>query len=320
MYEFEEPVLKSLFSLFGMPVYPYALFVTLGACLALWLGLSRSRKTGLERGVVLTFALLAIPLGVICGRAVFCMCRIVDVMDFGFGYIFRIDYGGFSLIGVTLGMALAAWITRVIHRVSFLDVCDTVTPALLLVLAFARFAEGATMNGTGPEITVPALQFAPLARQGLYGEYTYAVHMGEALTALIAAVYTQTLPGGCRGFTCGMGVTIAAAAQVVWESARRDEVLKFDFIRYGMAFAAVLLLLTLVLSMRRAGWKVGKWALYIGLFAFFALVCVAMEFFVDGKFIQNVPIWVCYLCDSLSACGLAVLCMNALRAACRKTA
>lgn len=312
MYEFEEPTLKSLFSIFGMPVYPYALFLTLGACLALVMALARSRKTGLNRGAVLTFALFAIPLGVICGRAVFCMCRVVDVMDFGFGYVFRIDYGGFSLIGVTLGMALAAYLTKLCHRVSFLDVCDTVTPALLMALAIARFAEGATMNGTGPEITVPALQFAPLARQGLYGEYTYAVHMGEAVTALVASVYTQTLPGGRRGFACGMGVVIAAAAQVVWESARRDEVLKFDFIRYGMAFAAALLLLTLVLSMRRARWKAGKWALYIALFAVLALVCVAMEFFIDGKFIQNVPIWLCYLCDALSACGLAALCGKAL--------
>lgn len=48
--------------------------------------------------------------------------------------------------------------------------------------------------------------------------------------ALIAAVYTQTLGKRGRGFVAGVGIVIVACAQIFFESARRDEVLKIDFL------------------------------------------------------------------------------------------
>ena len=102
---------------------------------------------------------------------------------------------------------------------------------------------------------MPGLQFAPIARVGLYGESTYAVHMGEALVALIAAVYTQTLGKRGRGFVAGVGIVIVACAQIFFESARRDEVLKIDFLRDVMAFAGIVLLCVLIPSLRHSGWK-----------------------------------------------------------------
>lgn len=315
---------QALFTLFGMPVYPFALMVTLAAVCAVFMAVKRAKAIRVGQGPALLFAVLAIPLSVIFGRLIFCLCRIVDVLDFGVGYIFRIDYGGFSVIGVTAGLAIAAWLTCLIEKVRFLDLCDSVVPGLLLVLAVARFAEGSTTNGTGPEVSVAALQFFPVARQGLYGEYTYAVHMGEGLTALIASVYTQTLGLGVRGqynarrgYATGMGVIIAAAAQIVWESARRDEVLKFDFIRYGMVFAGVMLLCVLIPSLIRCNWSVRKRVGAVAVFALLIVVCVMMEFFIDGKIIQDMPIWLCYLIDTLCACGIATICARMLRSAVR---
>lgn len=318
MYNFSEPTILPVFKFLGMPVYPYALFMTLGAALALVLALLRARRTGFSANAVLLYAVLAIPLGVVLGRAVFCLCRLVDVMDFGFGYIFRIDYGGFSIMGVVAGVALAGFITKLITGERFLDVMDTVLPGLLILLAVARFAEGSTMNGTGPEITNEALQFAPLARQGLYGEYTYAVHMAEGLTALIAGVYTQSMGKRARGLVSGTGAIIACAGQIVWESARRDEVLTISFVRYVMVFAALILLLVLIFSFRRIDWPVAGKALIVAGFMLGVVLCGLMEFFIDGKFLQNVPIWLCYLIDSLCAFGMGWLCLRSLRAACEE--
>lgn len=71
------------------------------------------------------------------------------LLDNGFGFIFRIDYGGFSIMGVTIGLALAALLTAKIEKVSFLDTLDCVVPGLLMALALSRFGEGSTMNGHG---------------------------------------------------------------------------------------------------------------------------------------------------------------------------
>ena len=318
MYNFSEPTVLPVFKLFGLPVYPYALFMVIGAVIALVLALLRARRTGLGSNAVLLYAVLAIPMAVVLGRVAFCLCRLVDVMDFGFGYIFRIDYGGFSIMGVVAGVALAGLVTKLITGQRFLDVMDTVLPGLLVMLAVARFAEGSTMNGTGPEITNEVLQFAPLARQGLYGEYTYAVHMAEGLTALIAGVYTQSMGKRARGLVSGTGAVIACAGQIVWESARRDEVLTISFVRYVMVFAALIMLLVLIFSFRRLDWPFGGKALIVCGFMLGVVLCGLMEFFIDGKFLQNVPIWLCYLVDSLCAFGMGWLCLLSLRAACEE--
>ena len=316
MYSFNEPTLVPVFRLFGMPVYPYALCIALGAAVALVMALLRARRTGLPAAAVLNFALLGIPLAACCGRVAFCLCRFVDVLDFGVGYIFRLDYGGFSLMGVVVGLLIAAFLTRLISRVPLAQLLDTVVPGLLIALAFGRFGEGSTMNGTGPEVTVAALQLFPLARTGLYGDATFAINMAEGLTAFIAGVYTQAMAAKPRGRTAGTGVLIACAGQILWESTRRDEVLTISFVRYVMVFSALVLLVILLLSLHRLDWPFGGKALVIAGFFLGVAVCGVMEFFIDGKIWQNVPIWLCYLCDTLAVCGMAYLCLRTLRAAC----
>lgn len=174
------------------------------------------------------------------------------------------------------------------------------------------------MNGTGFEVTVPGLQFAPIARVGLYGESVYAVHMGEALAALIAAVYTQTLGKRGRGFVAGVGIVIVACAQIFFESARRDEVLKIDFLRDVMAFAGIVLLCVLIPSLRRSGWKLPHRIIAIVGFVALLGVCALVEFLLDGKIYQNMPFWFGYLTDAACLTAAAAICCRALKAACEK--
>ncbi len=318
MYYFTEPTYESLFTLLGMPVYPYALAAAIGALIALCMALSRTRKTGIPASAVTTFALFAIPLCALLARFAFCACRIVDVLDFGIGYIFRLDYGGFSIIGAALGVLLSAWIVKKIHNVSFSGLMDTVLPGLFILLAACRLAEGSTVNGTGPEIQSEALQFMPLARQGLYGDMTYAVYMGEALTALVAGVMTQAMSGRPHGLSAGIGTIIVCAAQIVWESARRDEVLIISFVRYAMVFAALVMLILLIGCLRRSGAASRRWTRYIGVFMLGVVVIGICEFLIDGKIWQNMPIWLCYLLDVFSVIAMAAVCLRALHTACEK--
>ena len=318
MYYFTEPTYESLFTLLGMPVYPYALAAAIGALIALCMALSRTRKTDIPASAVMSFTIFAIPLCALLARFAFCACRIVDVLDFGIGYIFRLDYGGFSIIGAALGVLLSAWIVKKIHHISFAGLMDTVLPGLFILLAACRLAEGSTINGTGPEVQSEALQFMPLARQGLYGDMTYAVYMGEALTALVAGVMTQAMSGRPRGLSAGTGTIIVCAAQIVWESARRDEVLIISFVRYAMVFAALVMLILLIVSLRRSGAVSRRWARYIGIFMLGVVVIGVCEFLIDGKIWQNMPIWLCYLLDVFCVTAMATVCLRALHAACEK--
>lgn len=303
-----------LFKLFGMDVTSYAFFLTLGVVLALVMACSRARKMRLNADVPLTFALIGMPMAVVLARAVFCICRMVDVLDYGFTYALRIDYGGFSLMGAAAAMFITGFVTGKIHKVSFKRVMDCTIPGLLMALAVARFAEGSTFNGKGLETALSeGLQFFPIAVDGLFGEKVYAVYMGEGATALIASVWAQAQyydhEGNKRpdGFAAAMGVIIVAAAQFMWECARRDDLLKSGFVRYQMIFSGAIMIILMFLSTFKNGYSVRRKIITWLVFALCIGMNVFTEFLVDGKVIQEVPIWLCFAIHTGCAAAEGVL-------------
>ena len=316
MYDEEMLSAAPLFSILGLPVTGFALFVAVGALLALGMALLRARKTGVESNTVLWFAMLGIPLGLLCARLVFCLFNFSDVQYNGFWYIFRLDYGGFTVIGAFLGLLLAGVLTRLITGCSFLDLMDAVVPGLLILLALERFGEGATDNGVGLEVSAAGLRFFPLARPGVYEDmYLYAVHMFEGMTALVAGVYTQSMPKAPRGRAAGTGIILACAGQIVWESIRKDSRLMFDLASLLMIFCAIVLFALLLLCLWRLDWPLGGKALAVAGFLVLAVITGALQFFMEGKFVQSIPVWLCFALSCLSTAGLAWLNLRVLRSA-----
>lgn len=318
MYEEEALELGkvALFRVFGLNVYPYALLLVLGAVIALLMALYRARQGHAAADAVLTFGMLAIPLSVILGRLVYCGLRLAELTDFGIGYIFRLDYGGFSMVGVLLGVLLAGVLTRAITGQRLGGLWDAVVPGLLIMLSVARFAEGATANGIGLEVSVDAFKFMPLARLDFYDEYVYSIHFFEGLTDLAVGVYAQTVRRETPGHAAGIGVTVAAAAQVLWECLRRDDVPIVSFVRVNMVAAGVVLLAILIIALRRLDWPWTGKAVMTAAFLLGAAVVGAMEFAVDGKILYWLPYWACYLADAIAVTGMGWVCVRTLNAAC----
>ena len=315
-----------LFKLFGMDVTSYAFFLTLGVALGIVMAAVRARKMRLSWDLPLTFGIIGIPMAVVFARAVFCLCRMVDVLDYGFEYVLHIEYGGFSLMGAAVGALLAGAITAKIHHVSFKRVMDCTVPGMLMALALARFAEGATFNGKGLEVMLSeGLQFFPIAAEGLFGEKVYAVYMGEGLTALIAAVWAQSQyydhEGKKRpdGYAAVMGVLIVAAAQFMWECARRDDLLKSGFVRYQMVFAGAIMIILMFLSTFKNGYSVRRKVITWVVFALCIGMNVFTEFLVDGKVIQEVPIWLCFAIHTVCAATEGVLTAKSVGCAMKNT-
>ena len=115
-----------------------------------------------------------------------------------------------------------------------------------------------------------------------------------------------------------MGIVIVACAQIFFESARRDEVLKIDFLRDVMAFAGIVLLCVLIPSLRHSGWKLPRRIIAIVGFVALLAVCALVEFLLDGKIYQNMPFWFGYLTDAVCLTAAAAICCRALKAACEK--
>jgi len=324
MFEMEESFV--LFNLFGLEVTSYAFFVTLGVLLALLMALYRGKRLQVKSDAIFNYTLIAIPLSLILARGVFCLCRMVDVMDYGISYIFRLTSGGFSLMGAAVGAFLAALIVGKINKVGFKRVLDCVLPGLAMALAVARFAEGATFNGKGHEVLYQGLQFFPIAVDGMFDVKVYAVFLGEGLTALIAAVWAQGQyfdKNGKKhpdGWVAAMTTIIVAGAQFMWESARRDDLLKSGFVRYQMVFSGAILIILLLIATRFTGYSVKRTIITWAAFAACMGVNVFVEFLIDGKVIQEVPIWLCYLLNTTGAAVASGLTMHAVSSALRRRA
>ncbi|MBQ9196141.1 MAG: prolipoprotein diacylglyceryl transferase [Clostridia bacterium] len=314
-YEEMEEFSSQLGRVLGLRITSFSLFVVIGAVIGLVMALRRGRRTRVPSDAVLWFAMLGIPLGLLCARLIFVLYNFADIKYYGFWYIFRMDCGGFTVIGAALGLLLAGWLTKKIAYVRFVDLMDTVLPGLLIVLAMERFGEGATSNGTGLEVNNPALQFFPLARPGIYeGMYTYAVHMFEGMTALVAGIYTQGMDAP-RGRAAGTGLILAAAGQIVWESIRKDDRMMFDMASLLMIFCAIVLFALLIVCLLRLDWPWTGKAVALAGFLLLAVATGALQFFMEGKFVQALPVWLCFVLSCLTTAGLAWVSLRVLAAA-----
>ena len=98
-----------------------------------------------------------------------------------------------------------------------------------------------------------------------------------------------------------------ACAQVVLESLRRDEFLRWGFVRVEELFSAVLILLVLIIYCVRSGKgrTVGK-AICFALFAAMVVLCLLLEFATEGRipFLLFLEVWQCY---AAMACACAVM-------------
>ena len=315
--ELAEPAPGELFRVFGLPVTVFSVLVTLGAVLALVMALRRTKRTGVSANAVLWFALLALPLGTLLGRLLFCLnpWSTVDLAENGFGVVFRLDRGGIGLAGVACGAALAGLFTKLITKEGFVRVMDTVLPGLLILLAFERFAEGATDNGTGLEAQVDALRFFPLVRPGLYGEEVWAVNLFAALTALTAGLCTQFLCAPA-GRAAGLGVIVTACGQVIWESIRRDDRMMLMMASFLLVFCGVVLAALFITCLVKCGWPV--WSRILAGVCFLALAggTVVCQFAMEGKMLQGVmPVGTAFLLSAFAAVCMGVLCAVTLRSA-----
>ena len=132
----------------SITIYLYGLALALACAAALlWMSLS-ARKNGISAGAVSTFAVMALPLGVLCSRAGWCLARL-DWVARQEHFFFQLQRGGGMLYGALIGVMLALWVTARIQKLPFSKLADLTAAPGLLVIAIGRLAEGLVGEGYG---------------------------------------------------------------------------------------------------------------------------------------------------------------------------
>ena len=298
-----------LFSVCGMPVTYYALFVVLALAVGLLFLLAEQKRVGLRGDTTEIFALLALPLGLIGARLFYCLCRLNLYLEMGLINILRLWDGGYALWGAVGGAVAAALLTAKITRQSAVKLLDALAAPAALTIALCRVAELANGEGIGMEVSSAFFQRFPFAVYDPDWEvWFWAICVLEGVAALVIACILLARQSAVPGEKAKLFCILYCSSQILLESLRRDQFLRWLFVRVSQLTAVLVLGGLMFWALYRwvkapADLRMPKKQLIWNWVIFLAGVgiCIAMEFAVDKA--AFMPGWLCYTI-MLICCGV----------------
>lgn len=208
----------------------------------------------------------------------------------GADFMWKFWQGGYTLYGGLLGGMAAIAIYAYVRGKKIMPLLDAVTPGGLLTLCGLRMAESATGQGFSKLMDDIGLMFLPFQTE----EETVLVWAYEAIAALVALIVVMLMRRKDQpsGRTMEVGLSIVSAMQILLDSWRADELIRFGFVRLNMLAAALTLLAVLtcriVRCIRRDGKKQKARCIVRGaLLLLGAGVCIVVEFALDKSAVNN---------------------------------
>ena len=283
-----------------------------GGALALALGGLRCAKAGVEgRRVALATVLLPL-LAAFFSHLLYGLADLENVLyTYSFGYLFAFWEKGYMLYGGMLGVLLALLLCGGKRRAAMLE---AYAPSGALMIAAARVCEGLLGQGYGEYFTDESAlrRFPFMVYDAYYEEWCWALFVLEALVALAIFVWLLCRKPTWRGDGTLLLAGLYAGAQIVLDSLRRDEFLRWGVVRVEEVVSAVVVLGVLIFYCARSprGKRLQK-ALCFALYAAMIVLCLLLEFATEGRipFLLFLDVDACYIamavaCAALMGCVL----------------
>ena len=277
---------------FTLTTYALCLLAGAAAAVALTAYLGR-RNPGVN--ACLSMGMAAIVGAVIGGRLVYCLTQgefiLVDLG--GAAFMAQPWQGGYNMYGALLGGLAGVLIYARATKKPADALLDLAAPGAALAICAGRLGEAFTSQGLGAYVDSEALQRFPFAVENLWGDWQLPVFVYEAAAALVTMIVCLCLVRGGRrpaGRVAEVFLALISLCQIMLESLRADEFIRFGFVKFNMLAAAVALGAVIGLSVwrqvKRRGWK--PWQiLRLILFAATILVVILIEFALDKSPIDN---------------------------------
>lgn len=325
------------FEFLGLTVYPFGLYISMGALLMLVLMGAMGYSRRLPQGTVRIFGVLALPLGLVFARVLYCLFNIpffVGTYE-NPALMLRFFDGGFSLSGLLMGLLLAAFLTAKLNKASFADLMDVFAVALGAFLLLLFLGEKYTDLGVGKIVEdnwlTENLPFLFVThKMGKTIEYRMAVYLYQAifcgvLFVIMLSMFLNKKEAATRtsGDLALIFFSLFGAGEILLESLRDDGHMLLIFLRVGQLCAALMPLVCLiVISRRYAKEKRGGAAVLLSWFAFIACIIagVVLEFALDGRMVTgNLTKLHLYAIMAVVCIAVAVLPLSLLRGLRQKT-
>lgn len=144
---------KIAFTIFGMPIYWYAILIVSSIILALILCKKQDGKYGIKYEDIVDLSIILIPISFICARlyyVIFNITKYSKLID-----IINLKDGGLAIYGGIIGGAITAYIFCKKRKINFLDLLDYIVPFLALGQAIGRWGNFINVEAYGTETNLP---------------------------------------------------------------------------------------------------------------------------------------------------------------------
>lgn len=142
------------FSIFGIDIMWYGVFIAIGMVLAVSIAMKESRRVGLKEEDIMDLALFLIPLGVIGARIYYVIFSwqqyASNPMD-----VFNIRGGGLAIHGGIIAGILTGFVFSRIKKIDFFKLADTVVLGVPLAQSIGRWGNFVNQEAHGGPTTLP---------------------------------------------------------------------------------------------------------------------------------------------------------------------
>lgn len=251
-----------------VPIRAYALCIIAGIIVAMWIGIRRYEARGGNPDTVWDAAIVAIPAGIIGGRAY----HVITDHDKYFGegknpwQAFNISAGGLGIWGAVALGAVGVWLLMRFKRVPFAPLADALAPGVVLAQGIGRLGNWFNQELYGAPTEVPwaldlyyrvdeAGNYAPLTGRST-GEVIASVHPTFLYELLWNLLVFTFLIWADRRYRLGHG-------RVLWlyvagytfgrffiELMRTDEATLILGLRVNTWVSAILFILAIIMFLR----------------------------------------------------------------------
>lgn len=221
----------------------YAFFIILGMAAAIGISAYFFKRKGHDPYIVIDFALIIIPLGIVGARLYYVLFQLSEFKSFS--DVITIWKGGLAIYGGVIGGILGALIVCKYKKLNFLEILDCIVPGLILAQAIGRWGNFFNQEAYGGLITNPKLQWFPFAvyidNQAAWYQATFFYEsffnlIGFALLFILAYKYK----GKAKGLIFFSYLTFYGIVRVVIEGFRSDS-LYIGSVRVSQLLSAILI-------------------------------------------------------------------------------
>lgn len=145
---------SAAFSIFGIEIYWYAIFITISIALGYIWAWKHDGRYKIKFDDVLTLSLIMIPVGFICARLYYIIFNLSYYMQ-NPSEILDVRNGGLAIYGGIIGAIGTIAIFCRVKKISFLDLLDYLAPVLPLGQAIGRWGNYVNIEAYGTETNGP---------------------------------------------------------------------------------------------------------------------------------------------------------------------